>query len=442
MGKQKNFFVCQDKNRKIDGYITVDTLESIACEIGSIGIFIYHSSNDIDLLTYRFFTMLKDNRPSAILYVNNEINYTLVSVFEALNADIYKTEDVINDKNTLKYCLLKYNKSPLALRNSDGDVQRLTQFINDISGDTSKALQYVNNPMWLAALNKSVQRVSTELKRYELATGQMVTVVQNIDETVQGLERNISSQQQDIMKLAKDLQTVENKYKEATVLSKQAEVNTMANELLPNKNVLSSFPPYTAKPSIPYTAYIQVKKNCPYLLSFLLSYIQTMKIQKKKNIKMLLLLPKSKTWIKYHDVFKVINAEYLKFGSNEPLDSALSTYWTAEPTSNFWNYVFKEQHNVDGFIVVDYIMDEPLLLGSKVTYMKAGLGRNFVNIEGKSDIPLEHTIFSIHGQQGGIILETIPDYTTLEKDNVKVSRYHTLYRNTAFVTFSNILHLT
>ena len=439
MGRTKNYFVCKDEKRTIAGYTTVTKLESIANELLNIGIFIYHSSEDDDLTTYRFFSVMKENKPTVVIYANNDLDYTLVPIFEALNADIYKTEDILNDKNTLKFCLSKYNKSPLAVKSSEGDVQRLTKFIEDIKGDTSKALSYVNNPMWLAALNKSVQRVGTEIRKYEQATGQMVTVVQNIDETVQSLEANVNKQQEDIVKLVKELKEAEDKYKEATIKNKQEEVNTMANELLPNKNVLSSFSAYNAKPSVPYTLYIQVKKTCPYLLSFLYYYTQTMLKREKKNIKVLLLLPKGKMWVQYHDAFKVLNAEYLKFGSNEKMVNQI--YWTSDPTNNFWNYVFKDIHNVDGFIVVDYIMDEILLTGSKITYMRAGLGTHFLTAEGKSNIPIENTIFSMYGDERGIVLKTIEGYESIKEDNNRASKYYNAYRDTAYLKMSRLLHI-
>lgn len=435
---KKNYFICKDKKRAVRGYETLDNLEELSKYIDDIGILLFHSCTDADLYIYRFFGMLKDKKPTAIIYSNNELNYSLVSIIEALNGDVYNNEDILNDKNTLSFCISKYNKSPLALRDSTSDMQRLSRFIEDIKGDSSKALAYVNNPMWIAALNKSVKRVSFELQRYEKATEQMVTVVHNIDDTMQSLEKSSSEQQEELVKLATNLKTMEDKYKEALVQQSQENTNKLANELLHNKNTLSTFPAYQAKPSIAYTAYIQVKKSCPYLLSFLLSFIQAMKMQKKKNVKLLLLLPKGKTWIKYHDEFTALTPDNLKFCGNTIMDKV--GYWTADPTSKFWDYVLNEKHNADGYIVVDYIMDEPLLLGSKVTYMRAGLGKGFLTAEGPCDIPITHTFFSLEGDPQGIVLKTIEGYADL-KPAMRGNKYFTEYRDTAYPRMAQVLHL-
>lgn len=438
MAIKQNFLVCKDLSRTLRGYETVDSVERLVPNIGNIGILIFHSSIDDELSLYRFLGILKDKRPVALIYANAELNYSLVPIFETMKADIYNTEDILTDKNTLNFCITKYGKSPLALKSSANDINRLNKFISDIKGDSSKALLYVNNPMWLSALSNSVQRISFELQKYEQATGQMVSVVQNIDETVQSLEKNSANQQTEMLKLAESLKTMEAKYNEALVQQSKQNTDDLATKLLHNKNSLNSFPPYQAKPSVPYTTYIKVKKSCPYLLTFLLCFIQAMRMQKRKNVKLILLLPKGKTWIQYHDSFKALTPENLKFSANAPLDSV--GYWTADPTSKFWDYIFKETHKVDGFIVVDYIMDDVLLLGSKITYMRAGIGSGTIKGEDLSAIPVENTFFSLEGDPKGIVLKTIEGYESLTVQ-VRGNKYFNEYRDTAYPRLATLLHL-
>lgn len=348
--------------------------------------------------------------PEKLVYINENINPIIFSLFAGMDADIYNNdtcESMLEDEETLEYLLAEYKNTGFSVPAGNLYLEKLSEFVNTVSKESGESLEKLKkNALWLKSLEETVSKVETSLVRTDDVNVGLVEMFNKTSQIIGDLQDKHENLTGEIESLSEEL-------KKAMVASGNTGANT-----------LYRFPTYTVPNVAPKTLYIRCYGPCRYLMSFLIAYQHYLKMAKQKTSKILLAVPPFPLTISRYsnltrlaketiDMPQIFKAENEVFVTTEPTHKILSSFFNVR---------------VDLMIVVDmFYGDVPLLQGAKVLQMSG--------VSGISDIKrynLQPTkcFISTFGPKASLVMPHIPGFVgsgpesdTNVGKNLRINKY-------------------
>lgn len=320
-----------------------------------VEVLIYHSSRDNDLDS--ILELSKASKTvEKMIYINQNINSLYYGLFAGFDADIYNDESMLSDEDTLEYLVEEYKHTGMNVKSPNDDVETISKFVAAVSKESADSLaKLVKNTFWLQSLESSMKNVETALVRTDEANVNMVEMFNKTSEIIEALQEGQIRTTEEIEKLSTYLQELERKGKD-------------------KESSLIIFPPYNVANTAPKTLYVRVCSPCRYLFSFLSAYQDYLKMNKQKQVKLLICAPKLKQFMTKYD-----NENFCRLGMDTINIRGIENYdlyVTFEPRNQVLMKFFSMKADI--MIVIDMMFGGNLLQGSKVISLNA--------ISGVSDI--------------------------------------------------------
>lgn len=443
----------------LEGVNCVKSLTELPEDIESIDCLVYHSSVDSDVNIAMYLSGLK-GKGLKILYINKVFEPLLLVIFSALSADFHDYENALYDKSLLDDLIADYGNYGIPLNNFTEDISVLRKFISTVGGnDSSKRNELIARKVNLALDNitealtvasNSNQRVvhalseaKVMLDRLKDQYKQVYNTLLEAQEEVQKLdshyEEEISSLQSSHLELSQTVKEYETQLseKDKELAEVKGQLQEAHDKLAPSeeklreyearlrelelklrlekeakeemekqlrleqqKNVTSTtflFPTVMIPVTTPHVMYVEVFSPINYLNTFMIMFQRWLKYEatKRVNSKLLFVYPQLK---KYTERYK--HLPLLSSSGVATIESVLKEsdyYITYEPYKRVLDLFF-QQPNVNLYIVVDYLMGDQLLKGSRMTRFGVTRGQGIPD----SSIPETHYIRSLTAKSGVI----------------------------------------
>lgn len=387
MGKQT--LLISINNYEIEGVKCSRTFRNI--DWSEISCLIFHSSSDSDLDISLELSNIK-GKLEKVIYINKSINPLYWCIFMGLDADIYDSEDYLQDASVLNYLIDNYKNTGMTIKAPDSDVETLAKCIENIASSNMEMVQQMlSNDFWLKTVNTAVTNVGAVIDRANKANIDVVAMIDRAKALIDSLERSQENTTRELEKLKQKIDEVERKER---------------------PNVVFSYNTYPVPATVQKVLYVRVYSHCRHLNTFLRAYQHYLKMTMQCTSRMLITVPKLKLYMeKYNDIPRLSpdNVDMINMGASD-------LYVTYEPKKVVLDRFFSQ--NVNLFIVVDMMFGEPLLKGHMV--------EEFYSASGVSDIRHFHldpsrTISPMVSLEGGISLPFIKNFSTFNA-NVKKAK--------------------
>jgi hypothetical protein len=387
MGKQT--LLISINNYEIEGVKCSRTFRNI--DWSEISCLIFHSSSDSDLDISLELSNIK-GKLEKVIYINKSINPLYWCIFMGLDADIYDSEDYLQDASVLNYLIDNYKNTGMTIKAPDSDVETLAKCIENIASSNMEMVQQMlSNDFWLKTVNTAVTNVGAVIDRANKANIDVVAMIDRAKALIDSLERSQENTTRELEKLKQKIDEVERKER---------------------PNVVFSYNTYPVPATVQKVLYVRVYSHCRHLNTFLRAYQHYLKMTMQCTSRMLITVPKLKLYMeKYNDIPRLSpdNVDMINMGASD-------LYVTYEPKKVVLDRFFSQ--NVNLFIVVDMMFGELLLKGHMV--------EEFYSASGVSDIRHFHldpsrTISPMVSLEGGISLPFIKNFSTFNA-NVKKAK--------------------
>lgn len=387
MGKQT--LLISINNYEIEGVKCSRTFRNI--DWSEISCLIFHSSSDSDLDISLELSNIK-GKLEKVIYINKSINPLYWCIFMGLDADIYDSEDYLQDASVLNYLIDNYKNTGMTIKAPDSDVETLAKCIENIASSNMEMVQQMlSNDFWLKTVNTAVTNVGAVIDRANKANIDVVAMIDRAKALIDSLERSQENTTRELEKLKQKIDEVERKER---------------------PNAVFSYNTYPVPATVQKVLYVRVYSHCRHLNTFLRAYQHYLKMTMQRTSRMLITVPKLKLYMeKYNDIPRLSpdNVDMINMGASD-------LYVTYEPKKVVLDRFFSQ--NVNLFIVVDMMFGEPLLKGHMV--------EEFYSASGVSDIRHFHldpsrTISPMVSLEGGISLPFIKNFSTFNA-NVKKAK--------------------
>lgn len=322
-----------NKIRAVKSFVNIDW--------GEVSALIFHSSTDSDLDIMKELTSLKE-KVEKVIYINSKINPLYYCIFTGLDADIYDSEDYLQDEDTLLFLVEAYKNTGMTMKSASEDLDTLAKSIAAISSSSVEGLQkLLSNEYWTRTLTTAISNIDNSLTRADQININVVEMLTESNKLIKELEETNDKTTEEIKKLTNIIQEMERKSKPSTPF------------IFSSYNV-----PVTAQKVLNIKAY----GECRYLVSFILAYQHYLKMHRQINAKVLFILPK----------LKLVMQKYAKLGSRLAPESIhiidfndSKVFVTFEPKKLIMDSFFK-QKGVQVFIVLDLMYGDTLVKGHQV----------------------------------------------------------------------------
>lgn len=356
---------------------------------------VFHSSVDTEVTTIQF---LRDANKLGlkIIYINQKIIPLYYCVLTTFEADIYDSEDYLDDITSLDYIVSEYKNTGISMTTPNEEFIRLSTIITSlVSNPIETITQLSENDYWLKTLETSVANVETALA-YSLETNEKA--INMLDASLDLAENLQRSNEQTLgeMDKLKDL------------INEHSKRNTRTNSTF-------LFGTYQVPVHVPKVLYIKAYSNCKYLNTFILQYQKYLINAKQTPAVVLLAFPKLKDLMrKYSNVGSRLSSDTLGvIGNNHE-----GIYTTFEPKKDVMDKFFGLDAKL--YIVVDLMFDEPIIDGAHIEKLYAVGSTNDVK---DFKLPIERTFMSISSLKGSINITHIQKYSTNPVGSVRQSMY-------------------
>lgn len=354
----------------------------------AVEVLVYHSSQDNDVDTILEISRAGET-VEKIIYINQEINSLYYGLFAGLKADIYNDESFLQDDETLGFLVEEYGETGLTMKSPNMDVETITKLLDTIATETPESLaKKISNPMWMKSLESSIKNVETALVRTDDANVNMVEIFNKTSEIIETLQQGQTRTTEEINKLSSYLKDIEEK----------------AMNRNNNSAGVSIYPPFTVPNSAPRVLHIRVCSPCKFLFSFLNAYQDYLKMNKQINTKMIIAAPKLPQFIKKYE-----SADFCRLAPDTINIRGIeqnNLFVTFEPKSMVWSKFFSMRTDI--FIVIDMMMAEGIVKGSKVITLNAVSGISDIK---RYQLDPKKTIISVMGLNTNIVIPSLQGYS-------------------------------
>lgn len=358
---------------------SVRTLQNVDWE--GVECLIFHSSTEIEVeLTQSLTKLGKDVKK--VIYINKDINPLYYCLFAGLDADIYNTEDYLQDETVVNYLVSHYKETGMALKPADDAMDTLAKAIATLSTSNTDSVQkLLTNPFWIKTLNTAVSNVDTALSRSNQINIDIVELLTESTKLMDNLEYGQENTSREIEKLKKLLVNMDNE---------------------PKSNSPFLFSSYAVPVSVSRVLYIRSYSPCRYLNSFILAYQDYLKMHKQKTVKVLFILPKLKLNIQRYKEVPRLDQESIDMVNL----AAHEVFISYEPKKAVLDAFFG-QGSVNVYIVIDLMYGEKLLDGHMVRTLSAVSGGTDIKRFGLNP---KKVFMPIVGVPGATVIKYIPNY--------------------------------
>ncbi|EQF29689.1 hypothetical protein QEW_4636 [Clostridioides difficile CD160] len=317
----------------------------------SIECLIFHSSEGTDNQILNCLMGLKE-KIKKIIYVvpsTDEKAFLYKCIFSCLEADIYESEDYLEDDEIISYIIDNYKCTGMTISESNKDINLLKKSM--VLSDEEK------NDLLLDNMKESLSRIENLVYQYE-----------NIDKSILDI---INKAAENEKKSKEELQKL-NDY-----------INKLENSPKPNTPFIYS----TYKVPMLHSGKILYVKNygCNYIISFLCAYQQYLKIHKNHTSKILLFLPKLNVYSKRYSHIPSLSADTINL-----MKLSKHIYTVFDPRKAILEKFFQEE--VDVHIVIDCMFGEKIIEGNTVEEYSAISGSSDIE---KFNLDISRTIVAI-----------------------------------------------
>lgn len=381
----------------------------------SLKTLIYNDSTDDEVEIVKKVQDLADE-DKQIIYINENIDPFLYCIFMGIGADIYDTEDFLQDESVLDFFVSSFKETGMTIATPSKDIEQIAKGIAAISsGDEETVSKLITNKMWLQSLDLSIKNVNRALEIADKVNTNVVAVLQETSAMIESLEKG-----QD--RTTKEIETFRTLLEEMKL-----KLNTQKPDVAPtaplsatNSNMFM-YGTYNVPIHVPNVLYVKVYGSTRYLLSFLRVFQTFLLVEtdSKINSNLLVTIPRLPLLI---DKFTKLEMPRLCKDTIGLVDmKSNKEFFTYEPTKDVLDQFFN--HNGRQlFIVVDFMYGtDDLLKGNKV--------HKFAAINGSSDYSTfklnpENVIVAIAGLPSSITISHIPNFSAKENNkNKKIQLY-------------------
>ncbi len=316
-------------------------------DVSSCDCVIYHSSEGTELDLVRCISDLK-GKVDKIIYVNNDLEPLPYGLFKGIDADIYDSEDYIEDEDIVNYIVENYKQTGMTIRKPIEDLGLIENGVNAIiDKDSEDVKQLAENELWLDSLTTSIMSLTKEASRSELMSSEMVNLLNSITSFMKDFDNSRHTTEKELQKLKEMVEDYEKSRPSTPFI----------------------YSKYTVPVQVKKVLYIKVYGNCKYLLSFLDAYQHYLKMNARCSSKLLLVLPKLKLHVqKYATTVPRIDSDTLNIINLSESDF----YVSFEPKKAVLDAFFKQNSNL--YIVVDMLYGDTLIDGFNVETFNAVSG--------------------------------------------------------------------
>lgn len=353
------------------------------------------------------------------LEVSRQVNINIVEMMKETALTISALKD--NNEMTGK----EIEKLEVVLLDMDA---RYKQEIKDLDSEIEKEQENVRKLEALLATRENEKkerlRLEAELKERDKDTLEIerlkgLLADRDVDkEEIQRLEAELKESEGYADEISRLEVLVKEKEKELADV-KQLEAIYQDMEKKTRASTALFFAPYQVSPSINKPImYVKVTGSGKYLNSFLLAYFHYQKMEKKKQGRVILLLPKMKAVIMRYTQkpnFTRLdreNVSMLNVGDSQ-------FFMTHDPQKTIMDAFFN-QGSADFYVVIDYLMGDDMLKGLNVT--------NFYYVETPKDlklfnVPEDRAIYTYYNTDKGFAIPHIEGYYSTNDANKRAKYF-------------------
>lgn len=370
------------KNIDLNGFVVIKSLEKV--DWGKVEVIIFHETIDTELNTILNLTEAAKHVEKTI-YINKDLNNLYYVLFQGMmKGDIFTDEEFLDDAETLQYLIDNYKRTGMGVKPVNAEIEKIIQYLSEISTSNLEIVQrYLKSEVMQTSINKSLVSVQNTIEEKEELENQMITYFQQSLDFITEFMEDKKKQEESIQKLKTHLEDLEIK----------RGLGTESRKFI--------FPTYPVPNSVPKVLYIRALSPVIYLQSFMIAYLDYLKNERRKRVKMLIATPMLKLMIEKYKHLPNISPESVKTVSLNTSD----LFVTHEPTSEVLNKFFNGKEDI--YIVVDLMYGEPLLTGAKTVKVTAVQGVGDIS---KHGLDVTRTITPISGYSNGILIPRISGY--------------------------------
>lgn len=357
---------------------TVQSLKELNWD--DVDCLIFHSTTDSNLDLGLYISSAKE-KVKKVIYINSTISPLNFCLFAGLDADIYDSEELLEDEETLQLLIDEYKETGMTVSIGDKDLEVLAKSVATITASSAETVRELfNNSYWVKTLETAVKNVDNALSRSAHVNIQMVDLLKEATTIVSNLEESHEKSTVEIMKLKNTVEEIQTKTKSSETIY---------------------YGKYNVPVSVNKVLYVRVLGSCLYLNSFLLAYQHYLKAQKQYTSKILFIYPKHQVLLRKITLPRLAS-DTMDMMRYEQYDQIV----TFEPKNTVLTSFF-EKSNVNIHIVVDWQYNDDKLNGHMVSKVY-GVG-GFKEVE-MFKIKNEQTLFPVISPPDGIWIPHIKDY--------------------------------
>ena len=398
--KESLRYIITKKNIKgVEGFKVVQSVTEVKEGVRGI---IYNDSTDDQLSLYLWLSQMQD-KLQFIIYICEDIPPLHYSIFKGLGAEIYRDEDNLSDAETLEYYIQKYRTTLATTSNSQQDYNKLYSSLQDLlSGDKEKVMQLVQSPLWKRTVVNYLNGLQNALAVAEKASVDIIPLFNSANKYIQDIKAVQNSVEQELTSMT---QTI------ADIYGQEGGGSAIY------------YPKYNIPLATTKVVYIRFFSHCPYLMTFIQTYMGYLKTY-SRNSKLLLIFAPLPLTIKRFEG-QAGKADGIKSIARISMDSLVTdftrynVFYTTTPKRAIMEKFFS--YNADVYFVLDMLYGNELIGGHSVLKFNAVSGMSDVK---RFDLNSNMTFFSITGVKGGYIIPYISEYCTATTETQRRTLYY------------------
>lgn len=368
---------------------------------GTVDYLVYNSSKET---LEEIFAALSDIPATlkGIVYVSDYMyadkrGDALYAYFKSIGAYIYTdVDEILSDEDMLQYIIENLGEvgTELAAPNNDS-LGKLGFYVDKLSkGEIS-----LSN---ISTIDGIVKDLSTDIQLLDNSTKRMSKSLSNISKSLSDLSK-----------------------KEVESHDQLLAFSTKLEELAANAGGGGYIAPYKVPFITRQAIYIKGYGDVPYLVTFIKNYCSFLKNVEQLNCKLLIIRPPLLVYDKLYSRDKSI----FKLDSNNIRTSNISNFdnfVTYEPLGKIFDKFYSFGTDVDIYFVIDLTQQmTEIMQGHMVKSFGAfsSIGAYSSLIKSGMTLPdMQHSIFSITGVQGSIVIPNISGFESIGED-LRASKY-------------------
>ena len=200
------------KEYNLPNITIVDSLLDVDWE--TVDCLIFNSSIDDSVTTSIELAKIGES-VDKIIYINMDINPLLYSIFNGFEADIYDSEDALQDWDILEFMIESYKETGMTMSPLSEEVDILARGITALStGEKEDIVKLVNNNLWVQNMTNAVESVSRGVARTDDTSIYLLPMLREVKELVDMMEINQEEGAINLQDLTEKIKVAESMYDE------------------------------------------------------------------------------------------------------------------------------------------------------------------------------------------------------------------------------------